>query len=576
MSRLKKKIGWSFFIFFIVFCLLGIPYTNWGFCPTDDFGNFFHSQIKSWKQFLHLFYDQCTLDVCRPSNYIIHKDLTFSAVSYRPFMFVFSYLSTVLFGSSAYVHFLITIFFHALNSSVLFYLFLYFTSLVWAFLLAMFFAFHPSLAGWLGWIGAQQYQIGLFSIFISLFLFKRYLDTRKTIYWWFCAVPYVVTLLGKESIIVFPAVVFFGSYLYEKKVLNINIVGFWKNIWRYIYLTTILWIPSLLYLLFRAILFPPNFAGRSFGFFSLSSMKQNACYAICYATDILGLGWFPWGHPCLKSFIFALIVLVFIYFFMRNSQKLTILFFVFCVFVLLWPAVMRGHYTRYVYETLPFFIFAFLFCIRFYKGNLNKFKRASFILFSLLIIFNAFYLIVNMKLREKNFHKIELAFDELVADPQTKNRPICFIAIPANFGPGLTQAIWLRDENSSRPVYCDSAIRTSVDRNYSLLEYYFGVKIKHFFDTNTQWLDENYLKIVPIKNGLQFVSLNSEKLWFTSCWDIGSNKYIPVGKYIIDKVDPKNNTYEASMIFDDKILKQDPVFVTWNYEDQKFWILNES
>ncbi|MCF7799644.1 hypothetical protein K9M16_01440 [Candidatus Babeliales bacterium] len=571
----NKKIILSLIIFILVFGILGLPFTKWGFSTVDDFPVFLHSQITSLKNmFLG---DISAWDVLAPYNFDISKETSFFSAYYRPMMFFSYYVGSIFFGDSAYGHFLFTIFLHALNSVILFNIFSSICSYLIAFLISMFFAFNPSYADWMGWIAAQQYPMGLFFLLISILFFKNFLDKKKLIFFILSSLFYLLTILGKEVLIIFPIIAFFAAYLYETKYLGIKISGVIKNIFRYLFLTLNYWVALLIYFCLRAYIFSINFSqvssGNLFSFTNIIYFFQSKIYYLFVIfTDLFGLWFVPWGCPLIKSLFYLIIFLAFIWLFIKSSQKLILIYCLFSITILWWPIIL-GYYSRYLYESIPFVCLYFLFGMKFYSGNISTLlKKIFFIFFSFYLILNIFYLFINLKFREENSFIINKTFDLLACDSNLKNRNLCFIGVPSKFSPGCERAISLKNKDYSTIILHDLDLVSCVSGKTSKMQEIFGVKIKHYFDAN-EILENNFLKIKKIENGFKFVSSNPEKIWFIKR-DL-SGGYLPVGMAILDKVTKNNKIYDVSLIINNRWLKLNPVFITWDYVNQKFKILGE-
>jgi len=571
----NKKIIFSLIIFILVFCVLGLPFTKWGFSTVDDFPVFLHSQITSLKNiFLG---DISAWDVLAPYNFDIPKETSFFSAYYRPMMFLSYYIGSIFWGDSAYGHFLFTIFLHALNSVILFNIFSSICSYLIAFLISMFFAFNPSYADWIGWIAAQQYIMGLFFLLISILFFKNFLDKKKLIYFALSGLFYLLTILGKEVLIIFPIIAFFGAYLYETKHLDIKIFGVIKNIFRYLFLTLNYWIALLIYFCLRAYIFSINFGQASSGNLpNITSiyffLKAKIYYLFVILTDLFGLWFVPWGCPKIKLLIYLIIFFIFIWLFIKSSQKIILIYCLFSITILWWPIIL-GYYSRYLYESIPFVCLYFLFGIKFYSGNISTLLKKLFIyLFCFYLFINTFYLFINIKFREKNFFIINRAFNLLAYNPNLKNRNLCFIGVPSKFSPGCERAISLKNKNYSTVILHDLDLVSCISGKTWKMQEIFGVKIKHYFDAN-EFLENNFLEIEKIKNGFRFVSSNPEKIWFIKR-DL-SGGYLPVGIAILNKVTKNNKICDASLIINNRWIKLNPVFITWDYKNQKFKILGE-
>ena len=569
-----KRLTLSLLIFILVFFILGVPFIDWGFSTVDDFPVFFHSQAKNLKDLF--FGDISAWDVLAPCNYVIPKGNSFSSAYYRPMMFISYYAGSIFWGSSAYCHFLFTIFLHALNAVLLFNLFTSISSYLLAFLATMFFAFNPSYACWMGWIAAQQYPMGLFFLLISIVFFKQYLDKRNYIYFILSGLSYLLTILGKEVCMVFPAIAFIGTYLYETKCLHVKVSGMFNILIRYLKLTFNYWVIALLYLTLRACVFPLNFGSSGVGtlpsFGLIYFLRSKIYYLFVILTDLFGLWWVPWGYPRLKALIYLFIFSIFIWLFIKSSQKLVLVFCLFSTTLFWWPIAL-GYFSRYLYESIPFVCLFFLFGVKFYKGKVSlKIKEILLFFISCFILLNASYLLINIKFREQSNFIINKAFDELVASVELKNRNLCFIGVPSKFSPGCERAIWVKSGDYSNLILHDLDLVSCISGDLPNLQKALGLKVKHYFDAN-EFLDKNYISIEKIKNGFRFISLDSDKLWFIKR-NLAGN-YLPIGQAIINGVEQDDKICDVSLIIDSNWLNKRPVFITWDYLSQKFKVLGE-
>ncbi|MHA1693718.1 MAG: hypothetical protein ACTSUG_00535, partial [Candidatus Helarchaeota archaeon] len=199
-------------IFLLVFFILGIPFTKWSFW-VDGPGLIWHSQINNWKDLFNFFIDGGMTTLYNPSNYVVPRQ-SFFTVRYVPFYYVFLAFQNLFFGFSAYGYFLITIFLHAINSVILFNVFYLFGNTSLAFMGGMYFAFHPSLCTWLGWIATQYYHLELLFLLLILIFLKKYLDTKNLFVYFFTCLLYLLCLFTKELLIVLPIWLLLAVYLY--------------------------------------------------------------------------------------------------------------------------------------------------------------------------------------------------------------------------------------------------------------------------------------------------------------------------------------------------------------------------
>src|SRR5271170_5133947 len=75
----------SLFIFALIFCLLGLPYTDWWFRGRDDFhGLYIGYKTKTWHDLFYFFINGDTNQGLGPSNAPPASPVTFLNVFYRP------------------------------------------------------------------------------------------------------------------------------------------------------------------------------------------------------------------------------------------------------------------------------------------------------------------------------------------------------------------------------------------------------------------------------------------------------------------------------------------------------------
>ncbi len=208
----NKKLFFSFFIVGVVVCVLGIPFSKWGF-KTDDFGNIYHCKIQGWQTIKQFFTEGGMERFNHPSN-MDKSEQAFFCGLYRPMSFLYYYAQCYFFQDSAFGYFFVTVLFHAFNAAFLFYLFSLIFSLLVAFLAALLFAFHPSLWNWLGWISAQTYFIELFGLLLLILALKKYLDTKNVFYYLASCFLFLSNVFLKEATVVLPVWIMGAVFLY--------------------------------------------------------------------------------------------------------------------------------------------------------------------------------------------------------------------------------------------------------------------------------------------------------------------------------------------------------------------------
>ena len=219
-SHIKNnyKLLLSIAIFLIVFCILGIPWTNWWFNGGDDFNAIFSIyKIKNWKDLFNAMLQGNTGYLTNPTNFVDQScPPSFISVYFRPLHVLFLTIEYWLFGTNAYLYLLTNVLFHAINTVLLFNIFLWFTSSMPALIASMLFAFHPQIAFRFGAVANIQYYINLTLILFAIMLFKKFLDTGKWRYNIFSALFLTTALFIRETMLVLPAIILMSTYLYQR------------------------------------------------------------------------------------------------------------------------------------------------------------------------------------------------------------------------------------------------------------------------------------------------------------------------------------------------------------------------
>ena len=109
----------------LVFCLMGIPFTHWWFNGCDDFGGVYIGFVTTtWRDLFYFFINGHINQAPGPSNIPFqHATPHFFDAYYRPFYLIFLALQYWIFELNAYAYFLCNVFFHALNTALLFIIF---------------------------------------------------------------------------------------------------------------------------------------------------------------------------------------------------------------------------------------------------------------------------------------------------------------------------------------------------------------------------------------------------------------------------------------------------------------------
>jgi len=541
----------SLILFLMIFVILGLPHTNWGF-KTDDFSNILHSNITSWSQFFRLFYEGNIEAFYVPSNQTPGQSAFFAGL-FRPLSFVYYLPQFYFFHTWAYGYYLVTIAFHALAAVLLFNFLLLITDYWLAFMLALFFGFHPSLYNWLGWTSAQTYFIELVIILTIISLLIKYLKTENTWLYYAAVGLYPCTIFLKEASIVLPFWVLIGVYLSTRK---------WS---RALKISSGFWLVAFGYLIARAAIFPLTSNTSTLTFkptwesFS-QRMSSRLFDFVTYGVDMLGLSWLPNStylptySIVLKSMCIMFILICLFWCFIKSTQKTLILFLIFSMLLFTWPAILMHYQPRYIYLGLPFFILSL--------GGLLKYapKVSTFVL-ALILPITIIFLHTKLTTREKTLHYISSSFQELVRNPSIHNRSICFLALPGQwFHEGSAQAIWLYRNDATYPVF-------QIDLDIAISDVIPGLTgdpacpskpsrsrgNTNVLNPRKNFLNKNYMQVTQESNACIFTSTNPEKLWF---------------------ITPENtHSSTATLVIDQTIVQYNPVYITWDYYEKKFIIL---
>ena len=556
-SKKYKKLLFSLFIFLFIFCLLGSPYYNWGFC-TDCFGVLYvASKVNSYKDFFNFFVksiDAGTVSSPFSSDFIAHQPSFLNAL-YRPFVFVFTFVQWYFLRLSAYLYLLVTVFLHALNAVILFNIFLLFFNYRISFWGTLFFAFHSSLFRDFGLLSRQQYVLSLtFFLLLILTLKKYYLGKSGKGYYLLSNLFFLILIFLQEHFLFLPIWVFISIFFYES--IKKDAISLKKRFIKSTSVSVGFFVISVFYLIVRILLFP--IFGRSgtlsfnvYIYNLLQNQKERFWDFVTYVVNLLNLNYLPGGHRFLKGTLAILFIILLVYPFFRLKKIKYLLFLVFSIFMFSWAVFVFAYQPRYIYTALPFSIFIFLFSINFYFSKIRKNGKIFIFVLFLFLFVGSLRLFTEQKNKGNFLYITTCAFKDLVNNGLTKNKTIFFIALPRRyFVHSNTQAIWLYRQDSSIPVYYD---------------------INNFTEGFCLSLKENFdLNIVPIKNGYRMISINKNKLFFV-CLDSTSSQF---GQIIVNSKNAEQNVCDISYILSDILLAQNPLFVTWDYKNHKFLILD--
>lgn len=528
------------------------------FSPADDYGMFWNTKVNSISEIKNFFNGTKLLDgsFIKPSNFV-EDGKTFFSVFYRPIGCTIFAFYNYLFSFAPYKYLLAMIFFHALNSVLVFLLFLNIFELFTAFFAALLFAFHISQVNWVAWISAQIVVFNLTFVLLSLLCVKKCLDKYSHIWISFAAIFYGFSIFLRENSILLPFWILISLMLYSKYIKRSKI-SFIPNFINSVKITFPLFLVTIFYLLVRIRLFP--FLGEGTELHSkiifnptilIKTLGSRFYELINFSLDITNLSFLQEGQTILKLILIPLVSGLLVYLFLKSNKKTLIILCILSIFFFSWSIILRCYYPHYMYKSLPFICIIIIFLL---SGNspiswpLSLPPKKIAILASFVVI-NAFIVSIFMQKHEKFSHHIHTAFKDLTQNPLLANKPICLVCLPSTiFFSGMAQAIWMQGFPINIPIYYDQATWTRNKDPYS----------------------KNHLVINPVKNGLQLKSDSPNNFWFSG------GTFLPMGKIQYTKTNTNGNVCEMIYIFDQKYLDQDMTFVTWDYEKQRFMILDKS
>lgn len=577
----------SCILFLFVFCVMGLPFTNWWFNGDDFPGMAIAVHTKTWKELFYWFVDGNIWRYAYPSHSPLYAppggvpNIEYSCFSfyYRPLYCVYLIIMQWMFGLWAYPFYLANVFFHALNTVLLFRIAAWFVRIIPAMLVALLFAFHPQIGFRFGSIVNLHYYIDLFLILSTLLLFKKYLDTRRPIFYALSCLLFLGALFTRETAIVLPVIIFFGAYLYQNKNTGYSLTTFFQSFWENFWHAFGYGMCAIFYLVLRLSRHPigqtaPKNIGQTVLTFFVNLYARFYEFVTC-AYDLFALSWLPWGYPKLRAVVLGLCIITCLYAFIKNKYKLVVLFFAFCSLLMLWPAFVVNYSPRYFYEAYPFILMTLVTCFtgtrgqpgarpEVSKGRLKKIVLACFALF---VCFNIMLTYQNLRCREQKLLIIHNAIDDVIEQHITKNNPhpIIFLSLPIDgFGTGLEQAVWLTYGQENFPIYYDPCMfLVQADSNL--------ITNKNFYAACNDYFDQNYVTITPLPGGFRYQTSNQNKMFFYL-----DSKYLSLGEKIINQRDNAGRVVDFTIVIDEKYWADEPIFLRWDYETKRFERVNHA
>lgn len=469
MSIRMYKMILALLLFCMIFCFLGLPYTEWGF-RTDAWSFVYNCIIKRWSD-IGRFFTENIEDLCLPSNGV-KAPAAFFSVLYRPLWGFVYYAQYCLWGANPYGYFLCIITLHALLSVILFYLFSYVTTIGWAFFCAALFGFHSSLWDWMGWVSAQLYVIEGFVFVGVLVSLHRYFLTQR--YRWYitaCAC-FMCSLFLREQLVFLPFwLVCAFPFYHTFSAHNTKTRSFFTSLPMYVRQASGFFVVMFFYLFVRISLFPVTRETKTLTFAPtfasfVSRMTSRIFDFVTYGVDMMGLTWVPSGTMWAKGILGTAVIGLFLYALYNSTQKRLIIFLLVSIPFFSWPALVMHHKGRYLYVALMFVMAIIAFLSASHKGAVVPIRRMAAFSLGCFLAMNMLFLVREIKSHEQEFSVGTKALVALAKNLPTNNRPLCFLALPPRlFANSTAQAIWLLRPDFTQPIYqydtcacCDSKV----------------------------------------------------------------------------------------------------------------------
>ena len=285
--------------------------------------------------------------------------------------------------------------------------------------------------------------------------------------------------------------------------------------------------------------------------------------------DFFALSWLPWDYPILRSLIIVIMISISSLLLIKNKNKLLTASFFIGGFLLLWPGLVNAYNCRYFYEAYGFLLAGQLSLLTqstiSFPGSLKKIAVSTC---TLLVSIYALFCFYNFSIRESKMIITKKAAYLLVNNPKITNRALCFVGHPLDgYADHFSQFFWLYFDNSTIPVYVDQTTAfVQADSNIFVSNNYY-LSAAHRFK-------QNYVTILPVAGGFRLTSLNPRKMNFAQLNPHGTS----LGKKIIHKIEIINGekvVTDFTLLIDAKYLKNNPIFIKWDYDQQQFVLFDE-
>ena len=456
MMMQNKKHVYAVGLFLLVVVILGFCMPTWGF-KTDDWGNIWQSITSSMSEWGRFFVDCKSIEIFNhPCNISpAQQEQAFFCGLFRPMSFVYYAPQYWLFGSCAYGYFLTTIVMHALASVAFFYVLAHFFTGAWAFFGASFFAFHPSLGRWLGWISAQTYQIELFVLLMIILLLLYVLNRRSYLAYVLALVLFASNLFLREQTFFLPfwlmGAIALYRYYWQRR-------GLGQSVFYGIALSLPFLGASAFYIFQRLRFFPLTAKTTTLTFEPtwasfINRMIERKYDFVTYIVDMFGFSWMPGNNQLIKGVVLISVVVILLLLFRRYGYFIPAFFMAASIPLFSWPSLLMHAQPRYMYMALPIFI-AFVMMLLWPLIYQRAVRFFVAFLVMLVVGVHGFFVFTTMHKRSSMLAMVTDSFISLLKNSKTDHKALCFINPPAEyFQAGSAQAVWLLRASDQYPVY---------------------------------------------------------------------------------------------------------------------------
>jgi hypothetical protein len=626
---LKSKIFWSLILFATVFVTFAFCIHDLWF-KGDDLGSIINGLVKKWSDIPSIF-SADTRFYMTPMNYKFSRPNFISAL-YRPIQYFFFTAIYFLFGLNAYIFYLLNVFFHALNTALIFYLFSFWLPIYFSFVAGLMFAFSYD-AAWLTWISTLQNPLSTFFLLLTIIFYKAALLKNNKFKYYLSGLMFLLSLLSRENGAFFVVWIFIGAFLF----CSDDIISFWGRIKHAFSKTWIFFVVSFLYVLLRMWAFGFSTLSRTFNnlflrFSFLSKLFNKNVEAIApviqstnsvqtpvstYATHVMResfcekvlnklfvimdsfLYWTAnlfnfWINSFLDKILILILFLfcvVFLFYAYRNSKKILLFLFV-GFFCFAWPGFLAYPNPRYISSVYPLMIFTFVFGIYlFSKECAGSFFKKIILIISIVLVAGSIWTGFQKNIRGiKSAKESSLVEKEKYAKFFRENsfeKNVNFIVISEPFESDIQNIFqyFLNDLNIKLSCELMATLAQKgcmgCHGDYKI----FGVRSE--------------IKPVKIdgKFGLRLISLEKDKCaWWMDFsfhpmkWSCEEKAYVwtykkpevgiwhdfSMGKFLINERLENRYITDVIFVFDDEWIDENTVFVTWDTMNGKYKVFGKA